>query len=224
MKLKSFVSIVIPTLDEEGNLDKLLKTIRYELNDYNYEIIIVDGYSKDKTVKIAKKYKVKILYDNAGKGYALIKGFGNSKGNIIVSMDADLSHRPEELKLLINTIKSGYDICMGSRFLNNGGSEDISMIRRIGNKFFVKLINFIYKSNYTDICYGYRSFSRNALKKLSLNEKGFGIETEISIMAKKNNLKILEIPSFEKKRYNGSGKLRTLQDGYVILKTILKNI
>ncbi|MCL4383195.1 MAG: glycosyltransferase family 2 protein [Candidatus Micrarchaeaceae archaeon] len=224
MKLKSFVSIVIPTLDEEGNLDKLLKTIRYELNDYNYEIIIVDGYSKDKTVKIAKKYKVKILYDNAGKGSALIKGFGNSKGNIIVSMDADLSHRPEELKLLINTIKSGYDICMGSRFLNNGGSEDISMIRRIGNKFFVKLINFIYKSNYTDICYGYRSFSRNALKKLSLNEKGFGIETEISIMAKKNNLKILEIPSFEKKRYNGSGKLRTLQDGYVILKTILKNI
>ncbi len=222
--MKSVVSIVIPTLNEEGNISKLLKSINQNIIAKDYEIIIVDGYSKDKTVKNAKKYTSKILYNKAGKGSALIKGFASSKGDIVVSMDADLSHRPEELNLLINVIRCGYDICMGSRFLEGGKSTDISIIRKAGNYFFVKLINLLFESNYTDICYGYRSFSRKALKKLNLNEKGFGIETEISIKAKKRNLKILEIPSFERKRYKGNGKLRTIHDGYIILKTILKNI
>jgi glycosyltransferase involved in cell wall biosynthesis len=174
-------------------------------------------------VSIAKRHGAKILYDGDGKGSALIRGFKAAKGSIIISMDADLSHRPEELKLLISGIESGYDICVGSRFVSGGGSADMPPFRVFGNKVFVAMVNFLYGSRYSDMCYGYRSFTRDALKRIRLKEKGFGIETEININARKAGLRVLEVPSFEKKREDGEGKLRSFNDGLVILSTILKN-
>jgi hypothetical protein len=138
-------------------------------------------------------------------------------------MDADLSNEPKELVLLIDAIDIGYDLCTGSRFLIGGGSEDIPPLRVLGNKFFVFLVNVLFHANYTDMCYGYRSFRRGVIERLDLKETGFGIETEINIKAVKRGMKVIEIPSTEKKRAFGEGKLRTFDDGYVILKTILDN-
>ncbi len=221
---KPYVSIIIPTLNEAKNLRDLLPSIKSTLKGYRYEIIIVDKNSADGTADVAKSSGAKVLYDSDGKGSALIKGFKEAKGSIIISMDADLSHRPKELKLLITAIEAGYDVCMGSRFLTGGGSEDMPAFRRFGNKAFVYMVNALYNAHYSDLCYGYRSFSRSATKKLDLKSVGFGIETEISIKAKKKHLKVIEIPSFEKKRGTGIGKLHSFRDGYIILKTILKNI
>ena len=219
-----YISVIIPTLNEEKNIGELIKGIGRHLRGKRYEIVIVDGHSKDKTVDIARRMGARILYDKVGKGSALIKGLNAAGGNIIVSMDADLSHEPRELDLLVDSIAIGYDICMGSRFMSGGGSEDISPLRYLGNKFFVFLVNSMFGSHYTDMCYGYRSFRKGVVKKLGLKERGFGIETEINIKAVKNHMKVLEIPSTEKKRKSGEGKLRTFRDGYVILSTILKNL
>ena len=97
-------------------------------------------------------------------------------------------------------------------------------LRRMGNNFFVWLVNILYGAHYTDLCYGYRSFSKEAIKILNLKEDGFGIETEISIKARKHSLKVMEVPSFEKRRAHGEGKLRSIQDGYKILCTIFTNL
>lgn len=224
MKSKPYVSVVVPTLNEENNIKILLKEVNSVLQNYNYEILVVDGHSKDKTVQFAKILGAKIIYDNYGKGSALIKGFDTAKGDIIISMDADLSNRPNELKLLIAGIEAGYDVCLGSRFLTGGGSDDMPMIRKIGNKIFVSLVNFIYGSHYTDLCYGYRSFAKGVSKKLNLKEKGFGIETEISIKVQKKHMKVIEIPSYEKLRASGEGKLSSISDGFIILKAIFGNM
>ncbi|MGC8652068.1 MAG: glycosyltransferase family 2 protein [Candidatus Micrarchaeia archaeon] len=220
------VSIVIPTFDEESNIGMVLKGVKNVLEShmYKYEIIVVDKHSQDNTVAIAKRFGAKIMYDDTGKGAALIKGMKAAKGDIIVSMDADLSHRPRELLLLIAGIEAGYDVCVGSRFLTGGGSEDMPLIRRLGNKSFVAMVNTIYHTHYTDMCYGYRSFDRKAIRKLRLKEQGFGIETEINIEIAKRRLKVLEVPSYEKIRASGKGKLHTFRDGFVILKTILKSV
>ncbi|MGC8669597.1 MAG: glycosyltransferase family 2 protein [Candidatus Micrarchaeia archaeon] len=225
-KISPYISIVIPTLNEEDNIGQMLQGVKKVLDShgYNYELIVVDKYSRDNTVKIAREYGAKILFDGIGKGSALIKGIKSAKGSIIISMDADLSHQPNELLLLIAGIEAGYDVCMGSRFLTGGGSEDISLLRKIGNTFFVKLVNLIYHTHYTDMCYGYRSFDTKAVKKLKLAELGFGIETEINIESAKRHLKVLEVPSYEKQRGSGSGKLRTFRDGWVILRTIIKKL
>lgn len=219
-----YISVVIPTFKEEKNIKKAIKGIKTVLEGLNYEIIIVDKYSKDRTAEYAGNMGARLLYTGKGKGYALRKGFEAARGKIVISMDADLSNRPREIKLIVIGIETGYDVCMGSRFLIGGGTEDMTLLRKIGNKFFVGLVNLIYHSNYTDMCYGYRGFRKNVIKKLGLKSDGFGIETEINIKAKKAGLRILEVPSFEKMRKYGEGNLRTFRDGYVILKTILSNI
>ena len=221
---RPYVSIVIPTLNEQRNIRALLGGIKKIMDGHSYEIIVVDGNSTDGTATIAKRLGAKVLHESTGKGYALRKGIGAARGDIIISMDADLSNRPNELKLLIAGIEAGYDICTGSRFLTGGGSDDMPMIRRFGNGVFVAIVNTLYGSHYTDMCYGYRSFGRGVLKKLDLKEDGFGIETEINIKAQKKHLKILEVPSYEKQRSNGLAKLRSFRDGYVILKTIFGNL
>lgn len=224
--MAELISIVIPTFEEEQNIGRVLNGVSNVMksHQYSYEIIVVDKHSKDKTVEIAKKFGARIMFDDNGKGSALKRGMKAAKGSVIISMDADLSHQPKELLLLIAGIEAGYDVCMGSRFLTGGGSEDMPLIRKLGNKFFVTIVNLMYGMHYTDMCYGYRSFNRNAVTKLRLHEDGFGIETEISIETAKRHLKVLEVPSYEKLRASGQGKLRTFHDGLVILNTILKSI
>ena len=211
------ISIVIPTLNEGKNLSKVLKDIPKSVD----EIIVVDGHSTDNTVEIAKKFGAKVIFDDVGKGSALRKGMKATKGNIVITMDADCSHKSSEIGLLTEGIKAGFDICMGSRFIQGGGTEDMPWYRKLGNKFFVFLVNLIWDMNYSDLCYGYRSFRKTCIKKLRLKENGFGIETEIAIKAAKKKLRVLEIPSYEKERASGEGKLRTFSDGWMILKTII---
>ncbi len=218
------VSVVIPTLNEEGNIARVIKGVKENLDGESYEIVVVDGNSTDSTVKIARGLGARVLMENGGKGAALIKGLREARGDILVSMDADLSHRPVELKLLVDGIEIGYDVCMGSRFIYGGGTDDMPRIRKVGNKFFVFLVNSLFHARFSDLCYGYRSLRRNALRKMRLEEQGFGIETEINIKAVKAGLRIIEVPSTEKKRMSGEAKLRTFRDGYVILRTILKNV
>lgn len=181
----------------------------------------MDGYSSDKTVEIAKKFDAKVIYDDRGKGSALRKGMKVAKGDIIITMDADCSHKSTEICLLMEAIESGFDICMGSRFIQGGGTEDMPWYRKLGNKFFVYLVNLLWDMNYSDLCYGYRSFRRSCIKNLNLKSDGFGVETEIAIKVAKKKLRVIEIPSYEKSRRGGEGKLKTFKDGFVILKTII---
>jgi len=213
------VSVVIPALNEEENLKILLEELK-NLSLIN-EIIVIDGYSKDKTVEVANKYVDMVEYDKIGKGSALKKGMKLASGDIIICMDADLSMKSNEIYLLIAGIQAGYDLCMGSRFIQGGGTEDMSLTRKLGNKFFVFLVNVFWNMNYSDLCYGYRSFNKSCIEKLDLKNNGFGIETELSIKAAKQGLSVLEVPSYEKARIYGEGKLRTFNDGWIILKTIL---
>lgn len=219
-----YVSVVVPTLNEASNIKNVINGIKKAIKDYSYEIVVVDGNSSDRTAAIARSMGARVLHENIGKGSALRKGFRAARGRIIISIDADMSHRPNELKLLIAGIEVGYDICMGSRFMAGGGSEDMPPFRKFGNKIFVMLVNLLYGSHYTDLCYGYRSLTKDAARRLGLVSNGFGIETEISIKARKKGLKTLELPSFEKKREGGTAKLHSFRDGYVILKAIFENL
>jgi glycosyltransferase involved in cell wall biosynthesis len=225
MRREPYISIIIPTINEEKSIVEAISGIKRVVDGIGYEIIIVDGGSTDKTVEYAKRAgATRILYSDKGKGHALRKGFEAAEGKIVISIDADLSHRPEEIKLIVSSIEIGYDVCMGSRFIIGGGTEDMSLVRKIGNKFFVLMVNLLYKTNYTDMCYGYRGFRKDVIKRLGLKEDGFGIETEISIRSKLAGLKIIEVPSFEKVRGSGESNLKTFRDGYIILRTIISNL
>lgn len=215
------ISVVICTFNEEKNLSHVLPKIP----EWVDEIILVDGHSNDKTVDVAKKLspKIRILYQlGKGKGDALRYGIKNAKGDMVVSLDADGSMRPEEILYFIEPLFKGYDFVKGTRFKEGGGTLDMQKHRIFANRFFAKLSNLLHRTNYTDVTYGYNAFRKQCLEKIKLRGNGFEIETEMAIKAKKAGLKIIEVSSYEDLRLDGEAKLRSLRDGWRILRTILK--
>jgi len=218
--MKPVVSVVIPTLNEAGAIAEVLEGVKRFADD----ILIVDGNSTDGTAKIAKHLGAKVVIQNSsGKGAALREAFSLVDGDIILMMDADGSMKAWEIPLYIKAIASGADVVKGSRFLPGGGSEDLSFVRKFGNLFFLSLVNWLWSADYTDLCYGFGAFRREALNRLQpcLNSTNFEIETEICIKSKKLGLKVVEVPSVELRRYQGKSNLGAIQDGLRILRTII---
>jgi glycosyltransferase involved in cell wall biosynthesis len=215
------VTVIIPTFNEEHNIGPVLTGLP-EMVD---EVLIVDGNSSDNTVKRVRELlpDARIIYQpGKGKGDALRYGFNNARGDIIVTIDADGSMDPAEIPAFVEPILQGYDYVKGSRFLPWGGTTDMVWYRKLANKVFVVLVNILYGGNYTDLCYGYNALHKGVVDRVTYESDGFEIETEMHIKAKKYNLLIAEVPSFEDKRVHGEGKLRTFSDGWRILKTILR--
>jgi glycosyltransferase involved in cell wall biosynthesis len=217
------VSVVIPTLNEAQNLPDVL----FRLPKVVDEVIIVDGHSEDDTVEVATKVlptaKV-IMQKRNGKGDALRSAFEHARGDIVVQMDADGSMDPLEIEKFATVASEGYDVVKGSRYLLGGGSTDLSAKRSFGNRMFVRLVNLLFSADYTDLCYGYIAFRKDALDRLNdtLKCNGFQIETEMCIKAKKLGLRVTEVPSFEGRRAHGSSRLCLIRDGFRILSIILR--
>ena len=216
------IKVIIPTLNEEKNVGDIINRLQgIGLHD----ILVIDGHSRDNTVECARNFGAKIIIQNGrGKGSGMREAFKEALGSdIIVMIDADGSMAPEELPSFIDKLDLGADIVKGSRFLYPGKSDDFTVVRRIGNKIITLLTNFLFLTKYTDICYGYIIFKKDALEKLSVILTGnkFEIETEICIRAKNLGLNVFEIPSYEHARNYGASNLRSLKDGLRILKVVL---
>jgi glycosyltransferase involved in cell wall biosynthesis len=215
------VSVVIPALNEAKNLPLVLPRIPAEV----YEVILVDGYSTDGTVQIAQELmsEIRIVYQQGrGKGAALRTGFAAATGDIIVMLDADGSTDPAEIPAFVGALRAGADLAKGSRFLQGGGTADMPLHRQFGNWSFVTLVRLLFGGHYSDLCYGYNAFWASAVPKLELDCEGFEVETMINVRALISGLKITEVPSFEAKRFYGEGRLKTIPDGWRVLKTIFK--
>ena len=157
-----------------------------------------------------------------GKGAALTTGFHTVRGDIVVMIDADGSTDPAEIPAFLGALLSGADFAKGSRFLQGGGTADMPLHRQVGNGLFVKIVRLLFGGRYTDLCYGFNAFWRWTLPILDLDGPGFEIETMMNVRALQAGLKIAEVPSFESRRIYGEGRLRTVPDGWRVLKTIVR--
>lgn len=220
----SKITIIIPTLNEEKNIEEVI----IGLNQMGYDnIVIVDARSTDNTVKIAQKLGARIIFQNGkGKGDALRHAFMNENNNCdgIVIMDADGSMDPREIASFLEALGSGADVVKGSRFLSHAYSKDMNLLRTIGNKFLLFMVNLLHSTNYTDLCYGFGAFTKESINRLypHLKSQNFEIEAEVFIKAKKLGLKVVEVPSIEYQRKNGHSNLDSFRDGFRILKTIIQ--
>jgi glycosyltransferase involved in cell wall biosynthesis len=215
------VSFVIPTLNEAKNLPSLLPRIP----DWAYEVVIVDGRSTDGTVEVARRLRsdVRIVLEpRPGKGAALQAGFRAAAGDIIVMLDADGSMAPEEAILFVGALISGADLVKGSRFVQGAGSDDISIIRMLGNWGLTQLVRVLYGCSFSDLCYGYVAFWRKHVECLHCDCDGFEVETLINVRALRSRLKIVEVASFEAPRISGDSNLHAVRDGLRVLGTILR--
>src|SRR5690349_22174902 len=227
------VSVVIPTLNEERNLPHVFG----KLPDGIDEVIVVDGGSRDRTVAVARELRpdaVIVQQTRTGKGNALACGFAACTGDIIVMIDADGSTDPGEIPRFVAELVAGADFVKGSRFDKGGHSHDITKLRKLGNDGLNLVVNVLFGTRFTDLCYGYNAFWRRVVPTLALPDPalprpadgsklwgdGFEIETMINIRAAADGMKVGEVGSIEHRRIHGETNLNTFRDGFRVLRTI----
>lgn len=214
------VSLVVPALNEERNLVHVLPRIPAVVD----ELIVVDGGSRDRTVEVARRLRPDarvVRQPGTGKGDALAHGFATARGELIVMMDADASNDPAEIAAFVAALDAGADYAKGSRFIPGGGSADLTITRRIGNRVLRGLVNTLYRTRYSDLCYGFNAVRAARLARLDVGYEGFEVEALLSCQVARAGLAVTEVPSFESKRLYGKSNLRPVRDGLRIVRIIL---
>jgi hypothetical protein len=215
------VSVVVPAMNEEKNIGPVLS----ELPEGLHEVILVDGNSKDNTIEAARAAYPSIRVTSQsgrGKGDAFRTGFAAVTGNLVVMLDADGSADPAEIPRFVAALEAGADFAKGSRYMEGGGSADITRLRSLGNSVLSGTANMLHGTHFTDLCYGYNAFWARCLPFISLDVPGFEVETLINLRMASAGMKITEVPSYEKERISGVSNLKTFRDGFRVLGTIFK--
>ena len=215
------VLVLIPTYNEAESIANLLNRLQQvrldNANEFDIDILIIDDGSPDKTVEIIKSLdlaKLKILQRNAknGLGPAYLAGFTEglkSDYQYFVEMDADLSHQPEELPLLLN--RAGVDkFVIGTRWMPGGSVVNWPKKRQFISKVGTRYAAFALKLPFRDLTSGYRIIPRAFLEGLNFSDietRGYGFQVEMAIKANRNGFQITEVPIRFVERENGHSKM-----------------
>jgi len=223
LKDQLLISIVIPLYNEENSIKTVIKRIP---NHFNYEIIIVDDGSTDNSVaKINQIYnrKIKLIrhFENRGYGAAILTGIKHTTGDIIVTLDSDGQHDPEEMPFLIEPIINNQaDIVVGSRYLGRS-TYRVPLHTRVGEFFVKKCLWYMFHQNIANNQSGFRAFNKKGLKIFeNVIFSKFGLCTEVLFKAAINGLRICEVPITVNRREHGFSYNKILE----ICKSVLSCI
>jgi len=200
------VSIIVVAHNEEKNIKHCLQLLlnHFSKKNYEYEIIVSEDGSTDRTYEIAKKFEkrynnIKVLHTKKklGKGGGIIKGFKNANGDIVIFTDTDLAALPSQMDKLIDEINRGEDVAISSKYIK--GSKILKKPptkKMIAGKIFNLFLNLLFNFNIKDTQCGLKAIKGSALKKIinKLTKTGWDFDVEFLLRAKQNNLKIKEVP------------------------------
>jgi glycosyltransferase involved in cell wall biosynthesis len=174
------VSVVIPALNEARNLPWVLGRLPVNV----HEVVLVDGNSTDNTVAVARSQwaDIRVVRQHArGKGAALAAGLLAARGDIVVMIDADGSMDPAEIPALVGALLGGADVAKGSRYVVGGGSDDLTLLRGIGNRALTYAGRLLYGRSWSELCYGYAAFWTDVIPRLGLEEIAGGPVREMTL-------------------------------------------
>lgn len=216
------VSVVIPTLNEAGNIKEALTTIHGELK-YPNEIIVVDGNSSDGTIEIVKDidFCKLIIEPRRGYGLALRKGIKYAKGDIIVMVDGDGTYEFKHINQLLDKLtETDAELCMATRMYDP--NKAMGFMNFVGNKVITFCFDFLYQQFLSDTQSGFRAISHSAIEKVEFKETDMSFATEMLVRFAKKGFKMVEVKSIYKQRKYGKTKLRKFKSGIEIFTTMLK--
>ena len=214
------IVIIIPAFNEE----RFIGSVIMKAKRYAATIIVVDDGSTDSTAEISADCGAVVVRKerNQGKGAALNEGFQKASlfsPDVVVTIDADGQHLPEEIDRVVEPILSGEaDIVIGSRYLDRNSM--VPPHRIWGHRFFNFMTSVSSGINSTDSQSGYRAFSPAAVEKLNFHSTGFSVESEMQFIAKEFGLRLLEVPITI--RYTDKPKRPVIHQGLIVLNGILR--
>ncbi len=234
------VSVVIPALNEARNLRYVIGRIPPDV----HEVILVDGDSVDGTVRVARELRPDvrvIVQTRRSKWDALARGFAEATGDIVAILDGDGSADPGEITRFVTALIGGAEFAKGTRFAVSSGRSDVTRLRRLGNRVLSGLVNVLFGTQYSDLCYGLSVVWRRYVPVLGLDDAavfapsggdgrvggaGREVGARILMRAAAAGLVVAELPSserhsFERPRTHGMGNLDSFGAGMSMLWTIL---
>ena len=217
------ISLIVPVRNEAGNLPAVLPLIKKIPGVF--EIIIVDGHSRDESIRVARKLLPDariILQRGLGKGEAITFGAQTAKGNYVGILDSDGSNDPRELYHYVDLARKGFDLVKGTRYMDGGRSDDETVFRKILIIAAQKVANILWGSNFRDISYGMFLMKRDKLLELDLQSQRHDVEWELMGESHRRGLNIIEVPSVERKRVYGRSNVKIVYDGFLIARVVLK--
>lgn len=210
------LSIVIPAKNEEMNLDRVLDDLNRTLAripDFLAEVVVVDDKSTDRTGEVSRAHGARVVRNTgpSGKGRALRLGFENSTGELILMMDADYSHRAEDIPKFLEALKDDVGLVIGSRVY--GGSDEYTPVRALGNVFLTYAVGLFQGRYLSDALNGFKAFRRDVFDDFNYTSNQFEIEIELIANTLRKGYRVVEISSHERARAGGEAKSRVIRHG-----------
>lgn len=215
------VSVIIPTLNEAGNIREALTTIEKEVT-YPKEIIVVDGNSTDGTQEIVKDANCRLIIEpRRGYGIALRTGMKNAKGNVIVMVDGDGTYEVKHINRLLDTmVKSNAEMVLATRMYDP--NKAMGMMNFVANKVMTFFYDLLFMQFLSDTQSGFRAIDRAAFEKMEWKEDDMSFATEMLVGFAKKDFKMVEVPTTYKARKYGKPKMRRIKSGVEIFTTMFR--
>jgi len=212
------LSIILPTYNEQENIDILIPEIEETFKGVEFEVIVVDDSSPDRTAdhvlalnKLYGNIKLITRPKKEGIGAALVEGYNYARGKIILSSDSDLSFSVKDMKTLFERVKEGNDLVVGCRHAIKGSSYEMKgwlvVIKGLLSKSGNYVLSFLSGMNIHDFSANFRAIRKDCWERLKIEEKTNVMLLEMIIKAGHMGMRIAEVPVSFKDRLYGASKL-----------------
>ena len=189
------ILVCVPAFNESKNISDIVNRCK----KYADEVLVYDDGSKDDTQQLAMLAGATVIRSPENKGYgvairSLFHAAKQKNADIMITLDSDGQHNPDQIPPMIETLKQGFDIVIGSRFLRRDDKDKVPKFRSFGIKTITKLTQVASYKDITDSQSGFRAYNKNALSKINLYEDGMAVSTEILLRAGEKKLAVAEVP------------------------------